>query len=81
MLIGLPPSIRGLTWTRDDIRTYERALRLALLDPDMAPGFAAARMLEARANALKLVCERAVCPDNNDLKCHLLPFTTKVLGL
>ena len=36
-------------------------IRLGLLDPAMAPGLAAARLLEARETAFRLVCQKAVC--------------------
>lgn len=43
------------------IRLYERALRLALVDSLLLDGFAAARLLASRENAMTLVCEKPLC--------------------
>ena len=43
-------------------RVHEQALRAALLDRGLAPGFDAARFLAAREEAKRLICEKVCCP-------------------
>lgn len=46
---------------RRAIRTHERTLGLALLDSTLSPGFAAARYLDARARACRILCAGCEC--------------------
>jgi hypothetical protein len=46
---------------REAVRIYETALRLALLDREVEPGFAAARLLDARDRACTILCKGCDC--------------------
>lgn len=46
---------------RRAIRTHERTLTMALLDPTLSPGFASARYLDARGRACKILCNGCDC--------------------
>jgi hypothetical protein len=46
---------------RAALRVHEQALRRALLDRQLAPGFAAARLLEQRDQACRVACDRCHC--------------------
>ncbi|WP_405724444.1 hypothetical protein OG885_00800 [Streptomyces sp. NBC_00028] len=54
--------LRG--FDRNAIRVHETALRLALLDRSLEPGFAAARLLDARDRACAILCEGCSCGDD-----------------
>jgi hypothetical protein len=49
------------SFTRDRLRSHERALRFALLDQSLAPGFDAARFLDARERACGILCTGCRC--------------------
>jgi hypothetical protein len=49
------------SFDRRKIRSHERALTLALLDSTLAPGFEAARFLEARDRACAILCGGCDC--------------------
>lgn len=57
----LPNPQRNLMFDKDSIRLHERALRMALVDSNLVDGFAAARFLESRQNAMDIVCEKPAC--------------------
>jgi hypothetical protein len=50
-------------FTASNIREHETPLRLALLDRSLADGFDAARYLDARARACKVLCRGCTCDD------------------
>jgi hypothetical protein len=62
-LVVLVPLTTNYNWTRTAVRKYEPTLRAALLDRTFAPGFEASRLLAARDEAFKAVCEKATCSD------------------
>jgi hypothetical protein len=62
-LVVLVPLPARYNWTRTAVRKFEPTLRAALLDRSFAPGFEASRLLAARDEAFKAVCEKATCPD------------------
>ena len=49
---------------RKAVRAHETSLRLALLDREMEPGFAAARELDARDRACAVLCEGCACEED-----------------
>jgi hypothetical protein len=49
---------------RGSVRQHERALRLALLDRELEPGFDAARMLDAYDRSCNVLCNSCPCPDD-----------------
>lgn len=63
-LVVLIPSnkLSGLkSFNRRTVRGHETALRLALLDRELEPGFAAARLLDARERACGVLCTGCSC--------------------
>ena len=66
-LVVLIPSaqLSGLEgFNRQTVRVHETALRLALLDRELEPGFAAARLLDARDRACDILCTGCTCSDD-----------------
>lgn len=67
LFVPFPLGLRNYQFTDRDLRIHERALRTALINPELAPGFEAARTLYARDWAMIHVCDAPLCPaDNND---------------
>lgn len=67
-LVVLIPSadLAGVArFDRRAVRTHERALRLALLDATLAPGFDAARLLDARDRACGVLCQGCSCGETS----------------
>jgi hypothetical protein len=60
--------LKGLIqFDRDTVRAHERSLMLALLDSTLAPGFEAARYLDARDRSCSILCERCDCGFQDEL--------------
>ena len=57
-LINIP---KRYEWSRTTVRKFEPTLKAALLDRTFNPGFDASRLLAARDEAFKVVCERSRC--------------------
>lgn len=51
-------------FSRSSVRQHERALRLALLDRELEPGFDAARLLDAYDRSGPVLCNSCACPDD-----------------
>lgn len=56
---------RLLGFDRKAVRTHESALRLALLDRTLQPGFDAARLLDARDRACAILCKGCSCGEGS----------------
>lgn len=52
------------SFDRDAVRVHETSLTLALVDRALAPGFDAARLLDARDRACGILCHGCVCDDD-----------------
>lgn len=64
VLIEMPMEVTGIDFADPRaVRVYERALRAALLDPGLAAGFDAAKLLASRDRAKQVVCDKVRCPD------------------
>lgn len=50
-----------VSFDREDLRKNEKELRLALLDRELEPGFAAGRLLAARDHACTILCTGCEC--------------------
>lgn len=58
------PQAQQVEFNRETVRLHERALRLALLDRNLEPGFAAARHLDAFERSCNVLCNTCTCPDD-----------------
>ena len=58
------PGVPERDFTRTTVRLNETALRLALMDRELEPGFAAARMLESVDRSCDVLCRSCPCPDD-----------------
>lgn len=58
------PGVPERDFTRVSVRLNETALRLALMDRELEPGFAAARMLESVDRSCGVLCRNCPCPDD-----------------
>ena len=61
LFVPFPFWLQGKVFTPDDLRTHERALRMALIDRALAPAFDGARLLAARDWAMTHVCDKPRC--------------------
>lgn len=62
VLVALFPNpLPKITFSLEEIRLYERSLRMALTDPNLAAGFDAARLIASREQALVAVCAKPAC--------------------
>ncbi len=67
-LVVLIPSselVAVSSFDRATVRLHESALRLALLDRTLAPGFAAAHLLESRDRACAVLCHQCTCSEDS----------------
>ena len=67
-------------FNRATVREYETTLRRALLDANLADGFAAARLLDARDRACDVLCNTCTCPGTNTGNQNWVPDLTLVLN-
>lgn len=58
------PGVSTEPFTRASVRLNETALRLALMDRELEPGFAAAKMLDAVEHSCTVLCRTCHCPDD-----------------
>src|SRR5207253_5541767 len=64
--VPFPNWLRIYKFSKDDLRIHERALRMALINPELAPGFEAARTLCAYEWAMQHVCDTPHCEHSMD---------------
>jgi radical SAM protein with 4Fe4S-binding SPASM domain len=63
VLIGSAALSKLTGFTRETVRVHETTINLALLDRALAPGFDAARFLDARDRACAILCSGCSCGD------------------
>lgn len=61
IFVPFPIWLRSYTFVEEDLRTHERDLRMALINPELAAGFEAARLLYSRNWAMLHVCDAPPC--------------------
>jgi hypothetical protein len=65
VFVPFPIWLRTYSFSEDDLRINERALRIVLIDSQLADGFQAARTVFARRWAMQHVCDVPACPHHS----------------